>query len=194
MESKTESGAEVDGDKQIKPNNNLIDINDPKVSELLHQLAREHAYQIGYNDNNDMVQENWIIMMEAIPYYDLNKGPLEHYLRRCISNRQINLHGKINKNVRPPKEDTEQEKFRYQMDLQARNDLTTSRESDFEQAIENEDYIAKEEHERVVKETLPFNIRAIVEEAQGGQSLTKAQMNDLKRYINEQKQNRSTEA
>jgi len=62
---------------------------DPETHKLIDSIAANVSNRRAFPGYapEDIIQEAWIICLEAIPKYDPSRGPLERYLRVCVTNR-----------------------------------------------------------------------------------------------------------
>lgn len=80
---------------------------DKKTFDIISNIANEHASvafrkKFGYLTKDDLVNEIWVICLEAVKTYDSTVGPLENYLRKIAFNRIINRHKNITKSIKSP--------------------------------------------------------------------------------------------
>lgn len=74
-----------------------------KDLDLIHRIAEEHSNRVfGYLTKEDLVSEIWEICLNAMPEFNKDLGPLEHFLRRTVKNRLINRFKDVTKSVRSP--------------------------------------------------------------------------------------------
>lgn len=62
---------------------------DPETHRLIDSIAANASHRRAFPGYapEDIIQEAWIICLEALPKYDKSRGPLERYLRVCVTNR-----------------------------------------------------------------------------------------------------------
>lgn len=80
---------------------------EPEVQEIIRKIAVERrGGAFAYFTADDIEQEVWRICLDVLEGYEEERGPLENYLRRCVTNRLKNL--RRDRYFRPAKADDEQ--------------------------------------------------------------------------------------
>lgn len=61
----------------------------PIIAQIAASKGASSAF--AYFQPADIEQEVWVICIKALPQYMPSRGPLDHYLKRCVNNRLKNL-------------------------------------------------------------------------------------------------------
>jgi len=74
----------------------MKNVDDDLISEatpIIHKLAssRSSNGSFAYFEDQDIYQEIWRMCLDALKRYDRDKGPIENYLVRHVTNRMRNL-------------------------------------------------------------------------------------------------------
>lgn len=71
-----------------------------KAYPVIKKIAKDNRFKsFAYFQEEDVEQEIWVLCLEAMPRYDITRGPLEHFLRSHVFRRLKNL--KRDKYYRP---------------------------------------------------------------------------------------------
>lgn len=151
-------------------------------TKLIEKIAKSQSHRpFGYLDEEDLVDEIWLICLEALPEWCTHKGPKENFLRRTVANRLKNRYREVVKYVNPSNKSKEE----WDKLMESRNDLLKVRGEVTDQYHELDllEEIITEETIQEIKDELSLVGQQIVDRYLKFHKLSREERSELAREL-----------